>query len=114
MFDAFVAYGDKDERFKWGVGALYMISKNPREAVGVSYKSDIEQLGQSPYALTEDNILTSFLRRNPNYKLTLVKDFTAYYEKEWFVGLSNKVTFSHRIIFPTEFIPFTPVSRKQS
>lgn len=110
MFDAFVAYGDKDERFKWGVGALYMISKNPREAVGVSYKSDIEQLGQSPYALTEDNILTSFLRRNPNYKLTLVKDFTAYYEKEWFVGLSNKVTFSHRIIFPTEFIPFTPVS----
>ncbi|HDP76414.1 MAG TPA: carboxypeptidase-like regulatory domain-containing protein [Bacteroidales bacterium] len=110
MFDAFLAYGDKDERFKWGVGTLYMINKNPRVAVGVRYKSDIEQLGQSPYALTEDNILTSFLRRNPNNKLTLVKDFTAYYEKEWFVGLSNKVTFSHGIIYPTEFIPFTPVS----
>lgn len=110
MFDAFLAYGDKDERFKWGLGSLYMINKNPREAVGVSYKSDIEQLGQSPYALTEDNILTSFLRRNPNNKLTLVKDFTAYYEKEWFVGLSNRITFSHRIIYPTLFIPFTPVS----
>ncbi|MEJ5317154.1 MAG: DUF5686 family protein [Tenuifilum sp.] len=109
MFDAFLAYGDKDERFKWGLGSLYMINKNPREAVGVSYRSDIEQLGQSPYALTEDNILTSFLRRNPNNKLTLVKDFTAYYEKEWFVGLSNKLTFSHRTIYPTEFIPFTPV-----
>lgn len=110
MFDAFLAYGDKDERFKWGVGTLYMINKNPREALGVRYKSDIEQLGQSPYALTEDNILTSFLRRNPNNKLTLVKDFTAYYEKEWFVGLSNKLTLSHRIIYPTVFIPFTPVS----
>ncbi|MEW5845639.1 MAG: DUF5686 family protein [Bacteroidota bacterium] len=110
MFDAFLAYGDKDERLKWGVGTLYMINKNPREALGVRYKSDIEQLGQSPYALTEDNILTSFLRRNPNNKLTLVKDFTAYYEKEWFVGLSNKLTLSHRIIYPTVFIPFTPVS----
>jgi len=109
MFDAFLAYGDKDERFKWGLGSLYMINKNPRVAVGLSYKSDIEQLGQSPYALTEDNILTSFLRRNPNNKLTLVKDFTAYYEKEWFVGLSNKLTFSHRTIYPTEFIPFSPV-----
>ncbi|MBC7125991.1 MAG: carboxypeptidase-like regulatory domain-containing protein, partial [Bacteroidales bacterium] len=88
MFDAFLAYGDKDERFKWGLGSLYMLNKNPREAVGISYRSDIEQLGQSPYALTEDNILTSFLRRNPNNKLTLVKNFTAYYEKEWFVGLS--------------------------
>lgn len=109
MFDAFLAYGDKDERFKWGLGSLYMLNKNPREAVGISYRSDIEQLGQSPYALTEDNILTSFLRRNPNNKLTLVKNFTAYYEKEWFVGLSNKLTFSHRTIYPTEFIPFTPV-----
>ncbi len=110
MFNGFLAYGDKDERFKWGVGSLYMINKNPREAVSINYKSDIEQLGQSPYALTEDNILTSFLRRNPNNKLTLVKDFTAYYEKEWFVGLSNKLTFSHRIIYPTDFIPFIPIN----
>lgn len=110
MFNGFLAYGDKDERFKWGIGSLYMINKNPREAVSINYKSDIEQLGQSPYALTEDNILTSFLRRNPNNKLTLVKDFTAYYEKEWFVGLSNKLTFSHRIIYPTDFIPFIPIN----
>lgn len=110
MLNGFLAYGDKDERIKWGVGSLYMLNKNPREAVGLSYKSDIEQLGQSPYALTEDNILTSFLRRNPNNKLTLVKDFTAYYEKEWFVGLSNKLTFNHRIIYPTDFIPFIPIN----
>ncbi|QKG80335.1 DUF5686 and carboxypeptidase-like regulatory domain-containing protein [Tenuifilum thalassicum] len=110
MLDGFLAYGDKDNRFKWGVGSLYMINKNPRVALSVRYKSDIEQLGQSPYALTEDNILTSFLRRNPNNKLTLVKDFTAYFEKEWFVGLSNKITVSHRIIYPTQFIPFVSVA----
>ncbi|KAB2868856.1 MAG: carboxypeptidase-like regulatory domain-containing protein [Bacteroidales bacterium] len=109
MVSAFAAYGDKDDRFKWGVSSLHMINKNPREAFNIEYKSDIEQLGQSPNALTEDNILTSFLRRNPNNKLTLVKEFSTYYQKEWFTGLSNKLTLNHRIVYPTVFIPFNPV-----
>ncbi len=109
MISGFAAYGDKDDRFKWGLSSLYMINKNPRESFNIAYKSDIEQLGQSPNALTEDNILTSFLRRNPNNKLTLVKEFSSFYQKEWFTGFSNTLTINHRIIYPTEFIPFVPV-----
>lgn len=109
MISGFAAYGDKDDRFKWGLSSLYMINKNPRESFNIAYKSDIEQLGQSPNALTEDNILTSFLRRNPNNKLTLVKEFSSFYQKEWFTGFSNTITINHRIIYPTEFIPFVPV-----
>lgn len=109
MISGFAAYGDKDDRFKWGLSGLYMINKNPRESFNIAYKSDIEQLGQSPNALTEDNILTSFLRRNPNNKLTLVKEFSSFYQKEWFTGFSNTLTINHRIIYPTEFIPFVPV-----
>lgn len=106
MFSAFTAYGDKDNRFKYGLGALYVIKKKPRQVVYLDYKSDIEQLGQSQYALTEDNILTSVLRRNPNYKLTLVKEFSGYYQKEWFNGLSNKLSFSYRDIYPSDSIRF--------
>lgn len=106
MFNAFTAYGDKDNRFKYGLGALYVIKKKPRQVVYVDYKSDIEQLGQSQYALTEDNILTSVLRRNPNYKLTLVNEFSGYYQKEWFNGLSNKLSFSYRDIYPSDSIRF--------
>ncbi|BDX37975.1 membrane protein [Tenuifilaceae bacterium CYCD] len=109
MISGFAAYGDKDDRFKWGLSGLYMINKNPRESFNIAYKSDIEQLGQSPNALTEDNILTSFLRRNPNNKLTLVKEFSSFYQKEWFTGFSNTITINHRTIYPTEFIPFVPV-----
>lgn len=110
MISGFAAYGDKDNRFKYGLGGLYMINKSPREAVSIDYKSDIEQLGQSPNALTEDNILTSILRRNPNYKLSLVKEFTLSYQKEWITGFSNSITFNHKVVFPTEYIPFTQVS----
>ncbi|MBI9054044.1 MAG: carboxypeptidase-like regulatory domain-containing protein [Bacteroidales bacterium] len=110
MFNAHAAYGEKDERFKYGGGFIYMFNKNPRLAIGAQYKNDIQQLGQSPNALTEDNFFTSLLRRNPNYKLTMVNDFSTYVEKEWFQGLSNKLTFNYKSIEPTEYIPFQKTS----
>jgi hypothetical protein len=70
----------------------------------------MQQLGQSPFALTEDNFFTSILRRNPNYKISLVKDFSTYYEHEWFQGFSSKLSFNHKRIEPTQYIPFQKIS----
>ncbi len=106
MVSGFTAYGDKDNRFKYGGDVLWIISKSPRISATIAYKEDIEQLGQSKYALTEDNIVTSFLRRNPNYKLSLVKEFSISYEKEWFHGFSNAITVTQRRLYPTVYIPF--------
>ncbi len=106
MIGGFAAYGDKDDRLKFGTDVLWMISRNPRISASIGYKEDIEQLGQSENALTEDNIITSFLRRNPNYKLTMVKEFKIGYSREWFHGLSNTITFTQRRFYPTQYIPF--------
>ena len=106
MINAHAAYGEKDKRFKYGGGFIYMFDKNPRMTLEIQYSYDIQQLGKSPYALTEDNIFSSILRRNPNYKLTMVKDFRTSFEKEWFQGFSNKLTFNYLSIEPTEYIPF--------
>jgi len=86
----------------------------PRQSLMVSYSKDIEQLGQSPNALVEDNILTSILRRNPNYKLTLVNDIRMEYHKEWFTGFSNTISLTNREIFPTEYIPFISPDQSQN
>ncbi|MEE4196435.1 MAG: DUF5686 family protein [Bacteroidales bacterium] len=106
MINAHIAYGEKDDRFKYGGGFIYLFDKNPRLAVGSQYKYDIQQLGQSPNALTEDNFFTSLLRRNPNYKLTMVEDFNIFIEKEWFQGFSNMLSYHYRSIEPTTYIPF--------
>ena len=110
MINAHVAYGEKDNKLKYGTGFIYMFDKNPRLALEAQYKYDIQQLGQSPNALTEDNIFTSFLRRNPNYKLTMVQDFSTSIEKEWFQGFSNELTFNYKSIEPTQYIPFQKTS----
>ncbi len=106
MIEGHIAYGIRDERVKYGGGFLYLFNKNPRVGVAMHYKHDIEQIGESPNAFLNDNFFASYLRRNPNYKLTLVDDFTAYYEKEWIQGFSNTITFNHKRIFATRYIPF--------
>lgn len=106
MLNGHLAYGDKDNKLKYGLGFLYMINKLPRETFGVQYKHDIHQLGKSPNAFTEGNILASLLKRNPNNKLTMLNQLEAHYEKEWFQGLSNTIKFRYRDIEPTKFVPF--------
>lgn len=100
QFSGYVAYGLKDERFKYMAGVRYQISPKPRQFTGVSYKYDIQQLGQSDNAFQDDNILSSLFRRNPANKLNSIEQQRWYYEIEWFPGLSNRITATH-----SEFIP---------
>lgn len=106
MFNGHVAYGFKDEKFKYGIGALYIFSKNPRISAGFQYLYDRKQLGQSDNAFSEDNFMTTLLRRSPNKTLTMVEEYTAHLEREWYQGLSNTITFKHSTIYPVEAIPF--------
>lgn len=111
MLNGYLAYGTRDKRFKYNAGFLYKLKDKPRQFVGFQYKRDLEQLGQSRNAFSEDNILSSFLRRNPNDKLTDVESFEASYEKEWFTGLSNKVFLTKRNMRPVgslDYLRFNP------
>jgi len=100
------AYGFKDEKFKYGLGLLYMFNKNPRRSMGLSFEFDRRQLGQTHNAFKPDNFMTSFLRRNPNRTLTMVREYKGFYEHEWYQGLSNTITLSHQTIYPVEAIAF--------
>jgi hypothetical protein len=102
MLDGHVAFGTKDNVFKYGGGFLYMLDKNPRKTVGASYKYDVEQLGESQNSFITDNILASLLRSSPANKLSMVREFKANYENEWFNGFSNTFTFTHRDVFPLD------------
>ncbi|MFZ4784052.1 MAG: DUF5686 family protein [Flavobacteriales bacterium] len=112
MLDGYLAYGFRDERFKYGGGFIYMLNKNPRMAFGASGKRDMEQLGQATGAFREDNVLSSVFRRNPANKLTDVTELNGYFEREWMYGLSNKIMFNHRVLKPAgdkyRYVRFEP------
>lgn len=96
----YVAFGTKDEKFKYSLGIRAFIEKHPRTMVGMYYKNDNEILGQSQNGFTTDNILASVFRTSPLRNLTNVKEVNAYIEREWFPGFSTKLSFYNREMMP--------------
>jgi hypothetical protein len=95
----YVAYGTLDEKWKYSVGFKAFLSKKPvRQLIGMNYKSDMEILGQSQNGFTNDNLFATFLRRVSPNSLTRVDQTQVWYEREWFQGLSNRVSFISRTL----------------
>ena len=114
MLKGHVAYGTKDQKFKYELGFLYLTSKNPRRGFGGHYKYDMEQLGASQNAFADDNLFSSFFRTSPSTKLSMVQETVGFYEHEWFAGFSNKISIKHSVLFPVgdnQFIIYDPTKR---
>lgn len=110
----YIALSDKEHSFKFGLGSTVIFDKLPRRAVGYYVRHDIEQLGRSISSFNTDNILTSILKRNPNYKLGMINQATMFYEHEWWQGFSNKITFNHLRVYSTPYIPLIKVRGNDS
>lgn len=108
--EGYLAYGTKDKEWKYGGDFKYYFKKTPFHYVGASYKKDMEQLGQSPYALSTDNILTSVFSRSDGQKLSMVREAKLLYGKEWFLGFSNEIQLIHRTLYPFEDLKFNTIT----
>jgi len=106
MFNWHLAYGTRDQKFKYGLGAIYMFDKNPRRTFGINYKRDYEQLGISQNAFLSDNFLASIFSRKQNDKLTTVNEINTYYEHEWYQGFSNTLKFMNKKVYSSVNVPF--------
>ena len=111
--EGYAAYGTTDEVFKYGFGAKGFVTKEPRLIAGAYYRYDMEQLGQSTDAFRQDNILSSTFRRTPNNKLTMVDEWRAYLDREWFMGFSSMVMLRRRELFPRGTLEYPIVNDAQ-
>jgi hypothetical protein len=100
-FSGYGAYGFKDDKYKYSIGARGFLNKKPHRTMYlVNYKKDYEVLGQSINAFRQDNIIASFFRRNPLTNLTLVESYRAHIDHEWFSGFNSRIALNHRKISP--------------
>lgn len=96
----YLAFGTRDEKFKYSFGMRSFIDKKSRTIVGLYYKNDNEILGQSQNGFTTDNILASIFRITPLRNLTNVKQVHFYVETQWFSGFTSKLSFYNRQMLP--------------
>lgn len=112
-YGMYAAIGTKDNEVKYGGTFEWLVKKRPQQKFTLKYKNDLEQLGQSPNALREDNIMSSFFRRTPNNKLTWVEEYNSSYNHDWNYGFSNTLHLIHRKLSPSEFVKFEFLKEEQ-
>lgn len=77
-----VAYGFRDERFKYGAGIRYNLTPKKRGMLTTYYNYDIEQIGQSPTAAAVGSTFGTLLRTGLLDKLTFVEKAGINLEKD--------------------------------
>ncbi len=100
MIGGHIAYGTKDNAFKYGGHTKYFLSKNPRQSVGAKYVNDVNVSSQHKDEFGQDNLFSGAYRRDIPQKLLKIEEKKVFYSREWNFGYSNKITFSNRIIDP--------------
>jgi len=105
-YSGHVAYGLTDKRFKYGAGIRYKFKKNPWTMASIRYTSDMTQLGLSPNAFTEDNIMATLFSRNSNNQMLLQDKLEIKLDREWFKGFMNHASITTKKIYHSAAIPF--------
>ena len=96
----FLAYGLKDEDFKYGGEVKWLASKRPRTLVGAGYINDISLNSENSESFVQGDLFTGFLRRDIMQKLIRVEESKFFYERYWRNGFSNRITVLNRTMDP--------------
>lgn len=107
-FTGYVAYGTRDERFKYGGTALWVLQRKPRMYLYGSYVYDINPIIDHQEQLASDNLFSSMVRKpGVVWKQAFRKDGRFEIYKEYFGGFSNKLILLH-----SDFTPYKPLPSK--
>lgn len=100
VFKGFLAYGTKDEMFKYNAAVQYILSRKPWTVIGASYGKDVEQVGLTAEEFQEISVFYAI----SNFG-TLVRPYINTEAKVWFQseisrGLTNSITFKNKQFSP--------------
>ncbi|MES2849213.1 MAG: DUF5686 family protein [Bacteroidota bacterium] len=98
-FDNYIAYGFKDKRYKYGIGATYSFNHKsiysfPLHYLRVGYQYDMKIPGQELQFVQEDNFLLSF-KRGKNDKWFYTRIFKTDYVHEFGKNITTTFGFKH-------------------
>jgi len=107
----FLAYGTKDQKYKYGLEAKYLVSYKPRIAMAVAYLNDVEQLGAK---LINTNGLNAnvfdpnaLFSRGDNFFLSSVNKTAIKFDIELRKNLHFGISFAHNTINSADRENFT-------
>lgn len=96
----YVAYGLKDEEFKYGGDIKWVMDDYPRTTIGGGYTNDVSLNSESSEDFIQTDFFSGTFRRNLPWKLIRIEEGKVFYERYWKKGFSNRLTLLHRTMDP--------------
>ncbi len=94
QYEGFLAYGIKDEKFKYGLDATYLLNRRKWTRAGLGFKKDVDLLG-----VTDNPFVTSSLFKALNtlgsYRLNYTFEYKVWGEREVWKGITLRANMRH-------------------
>ncbi|RYY30355.1 MAG: carboxypeptidase-like regulatory domain-containing protein, partial [Chitinophagaceae bacterium] len=104
--NGYIAYGTKDERFKYKATGLWLLNRHPRMYIYGSHIYDIDRSTSYYDAVSNDNIFANLVRKpGIPWKLAFTTDTRIEFFKEYFSGFSHMLSLIHRNFSPYDPLP---------
>jgi Family of unknown function (DUF5686)/CarboxypepD_reg-like domain len=102
----YLAYGFKDEKFKYGIEGRYILDRNPWSYINASYSSDLSQGLDNFNHLQTDNILSTIIRKpGIEWKQVFEEKLRVEYLKQYYSSFSYTITLQNRSLLPFAPLP---------
>jgi hypothetical protein len=105
QFTGYTAYGTYDKEFKYYGELLWIIKKNPFIRLTSIIRHDVGQVNLDPGESLNENIISSFIRRNSFTKLQMMDNAKFVLETDIVNGITNQLSANLIKIHPSKYIP---------
>jgi Family of unknown function (DUF5686)/CarboxypepD_reg-like domain len=106
ILHGYLAYGFKDQKFKYEGDAMYLFSKHPRTYIFAKYSKDIDYGQQYLDEVSQDNIFALAIRKSGvPIKFLFTEEKRIDLFKEWHSGFSVTLSANNKIYDPLLNLP---------
>lgn len=108
--NGYLAYGTKDDSFKYGLRGLWILQRQPRMFIYASYTQDLDRSTSYYDNVSNDNIFANFVRKTGvPWKLAFVTERRFEFYKTYYSGFSHLVTVLSKDFHPYKPLPSTGI-----
>ncbi|RCR66014.1 DUF5686 and carboxypeptidase-like regulatory domain-containing protein [Larkinella punicea] len=100
ILGGYLAYGTRDQQFKYGMNIDYVVSKKPYTIVGIQKSYDIERLGTSSENLGGNTIFAAYTRFGTLRRPYMQEFHNTYLRSELGKGITQTISLRNRSFEP--------------
>lgn len=100
QLEAYMAYGFKDERVKYGGKMQFIISRKPWNKIAISAFTDVDLKSRNAEEMDYDNVFSVLQKKNAIQRLYNIESYKLVYDTELHKDVTAYVTLLHRRFKP--------------